>query len=38
MKKVYVILAFFPLSMGYAGAQRSLPLEWVDSLTGHRGV
>jgi oligogalacturonide lyase len=24
--------------MGYAGAQRSLPLEWVDSLTHHRVI
>lgn len=38
MKKVYAILAFFPLCVGYAGAQRSLPLEWVDSLTRHRVI
>ncbi|MDR0415674.1 MAG: oligogalacturonate lyase family protein [Prevotellaceae bacterium] len=36
MKKVYVLLAFSPLCTGYAAAQSSLPLEWVDSLTHHR--
>jgi oligogalacturonide lyase len=38
MRKLHLLLAFFPLSTGYAAAQGSLPLEWTDSLTRHRVI